>query len=1052
MGDETEKMTLEEIQQYSHRIVKITITNANTQSSYDFVTIKISGDTFDVHSDETVRFGLNKNPSGQEWLAHQESEDDYFLRIPNQLDSEMYIYAHIFPSSLYEYEDDQQIFSIYDFSDFTKNNPVDQWYKRPYDLQIRGHGYEMLLTEDKKPLIRSLLKLKNTITYKDPNYKTYITSDKTQGVSDMTEKGRFPLSSKYRNSLYRQAPLFQDTRPPHWAFETPHLSSITGATPEVITNGLRYNYDNTATEINNSAYSSNALPYWEAKIHRSGLSPLISDNDESDIYNGPINVYLNYQYLPTSTEYHQHYFGFEGVNNIDGQQITADNTYEVLDGLGLEDIHPSFGVNPQTYRLIRHGNPFDTSNSMYISHDNIYDINLNTPQMSVQKCSWDKNPCTDYWTYTPEGAGSASIPITLEEDTYYVLKYFIYIPGYAYVENNSCYVEVRYGQTTIGELPIAFKNRDKLSRNEWIYHEIPFYVEKEKNNINIVIKGPQHNYNQKVGIKYSDGKIVNNPSTQDSTIYMHDCHNDVIHFCYMQIAEMVKYSPTLKYTNTGLYVVEGNKYANKPVTDDNSNQAVLADINKWDNTPENLTATGKWIKKGTKELPTPFTDVYISFADELNIIYDSGNSGKLSYTRTDYFDFQKFTPGDEELKWNSNDTIAQLLYDNTTTEYDTDLSHLFIGELKYFDNNRKVFTTGINNSFTLRLQDGNYSPVTSGKVECSIWKNNKEETTSVNDSEMYLGEQEPNNLGLVTYEKLNFKKLNPHETYYLRIVYTNTCYSKTITKWKRIFFDISYKNIYVYHNRFQKNPELLASSAYNNDDEKYIRTGTSYKVKSVNEFPLRLDVKITDQQGHIQDAGFCEISVNDTVVQSTFMDETGHADFFLDENELDPGQQIVKVEYYTRPYDAINFAYFVINCDTSEGYDERPAIPISVDLIYNQLQNQSDTQPIKQIGDNAYEIDRDGILFINIGAEGCSDFSVTVKKNNEKNTINIDDKIDEAYYITAEYQSNNTDTYTITTGNKKNEDGSDKTHKYRETTRQFSIKWRNNSNTSDITH
>ena len=153
MGDETEKMTLEEIQQYSHRIVKITITNANTQSSYDFVTIKISGDTFDVHSDETVRFGLNKNPSGQEWLAHQESEDDYFLRIPNQLDSEMYIYAHIFPSSLYEYEDDQQIFSIYDFSDFTKNNPVDQWYKRPYDLQIRGHGYEMLLTEDKKPFV-----------------------------------------------------------------------------------------------------------------------------------------------------------------------------------------------------------------------------------------------------------------------------------------------------------------------------------------------------------------------------------------------------------------------------------------------------------------------------------------------------------------------------------------------------------------------------------------------------------------------------------------------------------------------------------------------------------------------------------------------------------------------------------------------------------------------------------------------------------------------------------------------------------------------------------
>ena len=37
----------------------------------------------------------------------------------------------------------------------------------------------------------------------------------------------------------------------------------------------------------------------------------------------PINVHINYQYLPTSTEYHQHYYGFEAKNtkNEDGDSV-----------------------------------------------------------------------------------------------------------------------------------------------------------------------------------------------------------------------------------------------------------------------------------------------------------------------------------------------------------------------------------------------------------------------------------------------------------------------------------------------------------------------------------------------------------------------------------------------------------------------------------------------------------------------------------------------------------------------------------------------------------
>ena len=118
-------MNLSDIQQYSHKIIKIDITNNNKKTSYNYTTIKINFGQLNKETNEIIRFSTTENPKPTEWLEHQSAENDYFLRIPNVLDSVTHIYAHFFPATLYDYEEDTQIFSIYDFSDFIKNGQLD---------------------------------------------------------------------------------------------------------------------------------------------------------------------------------------------------------------------------------------------------------------------------------------------------------------------------------------------------------------------------------------------------------------------------------------------------------------------------------------------------------------------------------------------------------------------------------------------------------------------------------------------------------------------------------------------------------------------------------------------------------------------------------------------------------------------------------------------------------------------------------------------------------------------------------------------------------------
>ena len=1124
-------MDLSEIKQYSHKIIKINITNNNSKSSYGEVTIKVH---LEKETNETIRFSLTKNPSPKEWINHQSIGDDYFLVIKNVLAQNnnpgiTEIYAHYFPSELYDYTEDTEICSVYDFSDFTKDTTYNQWDGMEYPLQIKSYGYEMVLGYDNKPLIRSLLN--NSVTrYKDPNYKNYIKTNIQKNISDMTEKGRFPLSSRYRNSLYRTAPNINDTinfKLPYWQAENEKYSHGTEGTEVTHSNETGYKYYNendvSSTyqskygETDNCAKRASKIPFWEAKIFRSGLSPLIEKTPEEQEESKPINVYLNYQYLPTSTEYHQHYFGFEGLNikdqngnivpemitavesyipdknniirydaettntlrnqlheyceNIKNgiyKQRTANNTYEVLDGEGLEDINQEFGMSSKTYRIIRHGNPFDYSKSFYLDHKHIYDVNLEVK--ITDNCSWKKNQCQQYWSYIPQGQGNVYFNITLKANTYYVLKYFMFIPADAYIEEDSCYAEVQSnvnGQTVIiGELPQAFKNQDKKLRHQWIYHEIPFYTLETNNRI--VIKGPQHNHEDIVGINRLTGELtsvsVNNPN-----IEIHDCKNDVIHFYSFQIAEMVEYSPTLKYTKTGLYLVEGNKYTKKSLEESKTNTCTndKTAMNQWA-THEALNPSDTWINKGTTQLPIPLTDIYIFFDDEFDIIYNKLTT-EISYIKGDFpFKFSKFDETfDETLSWLSDDNIINLQYDKATSPYDSammqqkssnrnnddlDINQLFLGELRLFNTQRKFFTTGVNNKFTLKLQDAYGNPISDGKVELSIWTSNHEDTTPCSESYRCLGEKEPNEYGEIEFQHLNFKNFKPNiDTYYLRIVYENVCYNKTIIKWKKIHFLKEHKNMFVYANTCNKKIcknnsgccQLTTSSIYDENNDDYNKVSYSYTIKSVEEFPLRLDVKIEDQLHNEKNEGYCELSINDKVIQTTFVDDNGIADFYLDEIDLDPGVQIIKIEYYENPDDSINFVYFPIICDALQGYDERPAIPIRI----NKVENEEITELTNQI----YEITKDNIFFCDIDIENHNNFSISIIRNNdEQEIINFEENNEKKYVISTMYKTHghlknennqDIDKYIIITGNLKDTNGNDITHTYRTTKKEFTLLW-----------
>lgn len=1021
-------MELDEIKQYSHKIKKIHITNDNYISEQRTVTMKITLD--DVKDNEIIRFSEQKYSN---WFVHQSQDNDYFLEIPNKINNTITIYAHYFPISLYDYLEEQQIFSIYDWSELIEEIPISQYHNESYDiidgetiidenrmlsdnnklhinndiytityngttigdttyyirnnkLIINGYtynkiinknGYEHTLDENDNLIVHSTLT--NSINgFKDPNYKNYTKLVNDNNISNSTEKGYFPLSSRYRGYIYTDAPNINVNPSPYW--------------------------------INNNQISlldcnrQNQLPYWEAKIHKNGLSPLIADTQDDEYY--PINVYLNYQYLPSSTEYHQHYFGFEPA-------IATNKTFTILNGENLTTINKQFGQE-STYRIINNGNPFDDTHAITINHNHTIPVNLkdatpNKDNNGNNTCEWTYNSCYGYYIYTPNGEGHVAINVELEENEPYQLQYFIYIPSDSTVENDSCIVYIEHrdenDNISIDELKQDVKDillkQDKILRDQWIYHEISF---KAKQNNRIIIKGAQH--------KNSKDKVF---------------------FTHFKLVKMNEYSPTLKYNDTGLYITEQDQWTVKSVSEqyDECVDTKLTDVPLWEQ---------------HNTLPTPIKDIKIIFNDDFDILYDEITS-ELSWISGLQNCIFKFSPYDEyidnngQLQWQTNDNEISLMYDkinNTIVNNNTDNANTSTGQFTLYRKQVKVFTTGANNSFTLILQNSEGERVTEGQIQCDIVKTVAD--TNPDTKIMALGTVEPDSNGQVSYTNLNFKNLHPdNTTYFLRIIYTHPCIDKNIIDFKTLVFESEYRNMNAYM-LIDNESILCASSEYNNSYILHQTNATDRSIKTVEQLPLRIDTHIYNQMNTPITEGYCELSIDDELIQSTIIDANGVADFYIDFNDIygavngnynDITHQTIKIEYFNKYYESINYIYFDIIYDFDDGYDARPAIPIHLYSISDDSLMNLNT-PTYQMNSH------DDVFILNIDTEGLSNFSITIETDSgdiqKTNILNPDD----IFILIGEYNNKTTDTYTITTDNIQ---PNDKTGLYRKNKRSFTVIW-----------
>lgn len=1090
-------MELDEIMQYSHKIKKIYIKNDNKASEFDSVIIKININ--DKKDNEIIRFSVQEY---SEWLNHQQSDNDYFLEIPNKLESTLTLYAHYFPVALYDYLDEQQIFSIYDWSELVEEMPISQYHNQTYHINegeatidentyltdgnklhinnetytieyngtkigdniyyirngkliingytyhknVTSNQYDYALDNEDKLVVRSLLT--NSIDkYKNPNYKNYTKLIEDNSISNATSKGHFPLSSRYRGYKYLNAPDINQNPLPYW--------SNTNASPLDCTR-------------------ENDAPYWQAKIHKRGLSPLISDTQDGKY--SPLNVYLNYEYLPSSTEYHQHYYGFEPKNpdNENGMYEKApNNTFLVLDGENLTKINKQFGKE-STYRIINQGNPFESNNTntMTVPHDKVIPINLNEGLPTRDSndnytCKWDYNTCYGYYVYTPNGAGHVAINVELEEDEIYKLQYYMYIPSESIVEDDSCTVTVEHRNengviTSIDELPSNVKDillrQDKILRDQWIYHEIDF---KADQNNRICIKGPQHKKTDTV-INKVDG------STYTKAHYQ-TINDDNVYFVNFRLIKMGEYSPTLKYTETGVYLVEQDKYALKS-TSEQSNECVS-------------TKTGSeyiplWTD--TDNLPTPIKDVYFVFDGDFDILYNDISSD-LSWTSNIENCVFKFAPYDSykgvgKIQWETDDNEISLIYDtltknnNIVTHSSTDNQQ---GRMELFRRQKKVFTTGANNSFTLLLQDSAGNKVTNGEVECAIVKtladdgrySQDDRERPCNDpSVMCLGKRQPDKYGEVTYTNLNFKNLQPSDeevTYFLRITYTNPCYDRKIIHFKALLFEREHRNMNAYvnlsneyicndkpkisevtsyiENHTKQLCNLCAISEYSKSSHKYIQYQSDFTIKEATQLPLRIDVNVYNQLGvSLKDDGYCELSINDEVKQSTIIDTNGVADFYIDYNDIYNGipnnnitEQVIKIEYFNKYYEPINFLYFTIKYDIAGGYDSRPAIPIK---LYSISSNS-----LMVLNSPEYHMkNKDEIFMLNIDTEDNSNFSIGIILNGTEITRKEIYSSTDTFIITGKYNNRPRDEYIIYTDNLI---GYETDGNYRRNQRKFYVVW-----------
>ena len=994
-------MDLQTIKQYSHRIDKILITNENLHSLYSEVIFKVNLDDKYIEDDEIVRFSLDPNDN---FVQHQRFDNDYYFRVPNILkknpddESIMYVYAHYFPSDLYDYDEDAQIFSIYDFRELQEEDPKDHYYGESYEVQMDKEKYEWHVDEEGRLVVQSLLQ--NSVNkYNDPNYKNYI-KDNGSGIN-MTEKGMFPLSSKYRTKQNWVAPNLQN----------------------------EYSIWN-EEELNDDEH-----PFWEARIHRKGLSPLITNGLENQDYDAfPLNVYLNYEYLPTTREYHQHYYGFEPAES-------ECKTINVFEGTSVNTLDDKFG-SKNNYRLINRGNPYSDKRSMHVSHG--YEIPLSFTNFTYHNTDerMKKNSCYDFWIYEPQngvscGEDFCSQRVELTEGDYYTLRFYIYIPSYTYLNPNceNCYVTVtanpddkftywedtnddmiQYDTTTLTEevdhsatykINQAFLDKDKVARDQWIFHEIPF---KAGQTNDIKIFGPQ--------VK---------PNENDNPVF----------FTGMSLFKMEEYSPTLKYTNTGLYVVEKDQYAFKPSSEEICDPApIVPDDKRW--------------TQSENTLPRPYNQVYMVLDHDTYIEYDPKTSNLyFVHNETERLQIEhRVTDEIDEIAIIYNSDNCDLYdtkcwYNDDITD-DTDDNqrdtNLYASYKDYL-----TLVRGTNNKINIKVQDIMGNPIDTGSVHATILPViNKE--TSGGATLKDLGTKPVINGGTNWYgiDLTNLEHSNNitdmGEKYYLRLEYNNPCHDQPYIDFKPFYVVDEQVDMIIEVNdkRYIDNQGDLATQG-----SKMIPGQSCWIHEELNEageiinFPIKVEAYIEDQLHQEKTGGYCELSINDVVVQITMVDLDGKADFYLDFEDIHINCQTLKIEYYREYYDSIVFKYFNLCIDPN--IDIRPAIPIEIKLLTNGVLS------------TVYErcvIDQDDVFLCSVSSNHHNEFGLKIEEKVDdgewttflhKNVNNPNTSYD---FLDAPYDPNEPRKeimYRITTGNRIDVNGNEIENKYRPYSRTFKV-------------
>ena len=921
-------MNLNEIKEYTHPIRKINIYNKNRYSLRKKIVLKVDPQP---QPNETVRFSLDKNDN---FIGHQQRDKDYFIRVPNEYIGSGYdtnttdngntaittIYAHYFPKDLYEYEDDIQVFSEFDlykiadlpynsenyqikFKNYNQNKIVSASYIKSKIKEMKDattkETKEALEENLKqyKPIIQSLFDNNET---KDPNYKNYY---KIEGASyNETEQGMFPLSSRYRKT--------KNTLP-YFYTESPDLNNIN-------------------PKWNGS--ESKPLRNWEVKIHRDILSPLISDGVENTDEDTPLNVFLNYNYLPTSTEYHQHFYGFEsGLNDTD--------YYNIFEGENINKINSYFG-NDNNYRIIHSSNIYNDEYSIKVPKGRKIPINID----EMINENWKKNKCENYYICT----GNTDLAIfNIEKDRMYSLKYYIYIPSKCYPKYDSCYISIN------GErISDRFLYQDKKMKNEWIYHEVPFI-------------GKNNNIIEVVG------------SDDEEKIYFYDIY----------IEEFPQYSPTIKYNNRGIAILEEDQAIMRNITDKKDTQPSINSLNTWN--------------RKEKNIPTPHTSVYFLTGTESTLVFDPYTK-ELNYIGENRINKNRET--DKPLTINI-DSLYNFNVEDNDIEINESENKVYTRDfnLEYDASSGKIlidnknilkFTQGVNNHFEITILNDNNKPVTTGFIKCAIYDQQNFNDMKCDNISTPRGKcldpgenvHTPDINGVVRYTHIDLSQLSLNngeqdKNYFLRITYENECDNGEQTT--------EIKPFILEKERYEIFPMIRGQNIngiYNFND---------------NDLPLQIQALIKNQLSDIVPHGYCEIFIDDKLTQSTIVDSNGIADFYLDLEDLIPNKkQTIKILYYQKWDTPVGWATFEIN-NKCTGL---PAVPIKIQALTYKQNNVNTTLKYENeyIYTNTISLDKGSPVFIDIDTENHTNFVIEIQAPNPNDNEIIEvreKKTDSIYYL-----------------------------------------------------